>query len=284
MCSAYDVVTPEIESKKSTAFPQGVQGEDWLFDLTLIALSQVPGCPERAQIRSLMDEALVLRLGDDVSRAIKDTLAYAPNSIAHHADYFAPPNHPVWLEYSSDPTPNNDPNQGILIVKNPSQPLQSVGFVVSKDKDGNIHLGYAILHWNAQTLAAVSSATSPLDELIKETKISIPPGFFEELLIWQSPESDEQCSAIVQQAKRIAFEAAAPAITAWLLIESAATRLTEAGLKRIAVSMKPLGWIERIYHRGMQNQGFCRGPLGMLRWSLSNPMGQRPDHTAHEHL
>lgn len=283
MCSAYDVITPEIETKKSTGVPQGNQGENWLFDLTLIALGQVPGCPERAQIRSLMDEALAFRLGDDVSRAIKNTLAYAPNSIAHHADYFDPPNHPVWLEYTSDPTTNDDPNQGILIAKNPSEPLQSVGFVVSKDKDGNIHLGYAILHWNAQTLAAVSSATSPLDELIKETKISIPPGFFEELLIWQSPESDEQCSAIVQQAKRITFEAAAPAITAWLLIESAAIRMTEVGSKRIAVSIKPPGWIERIYHKGMRNQGFCRGPLGMLRWSMNTPE-QTPERLTNEHL
>jgi hypothetical protein len=283
MCSAYDVVTPEIESKASTGLRNDGKDDDWLFDLTLIALTQVPGCPERTQIRSLMDEALVLRLGDDVSRAIKHTLAFAPNSIARHADCFDPPTHPVWLEYASDPQTNGDPNQGILIAKNPSYSLQSVGFVVSKDKEGNIHLSYAVLHWNAQTLSAVSSADSPLDELIEETKISIPPGFFEELLVWQSPDSEEQCSAIVQQAKRIAFEAAAPAITAWLLIESAATRLTEAGLKRIAVSMKPLGWIERIYHRGMQNQGFCRGPLGMLRWSVSNP-GQRPDRTKHEHL
>jgi hypothetical protein len=149
MCSAYDVIAPEIESKESTGLPQGDQGQEWLFDLTLIALSQVPGCPERTQIRSLMDEALVLRLGDDVSHAIKDTLAYAPNSIARHAIFFDPPAHPVWLEYASDPLTNGDPNHGILIAKNPSEPLQSVGFVVSKDKDGNIHLSYAFLHWTS---------------------------------------------------------------------------------------------------------------------------------------
>ena len=269
--------------------------ERWLADDLVSSYLQMPGSPERDQLAALMGEATLFRLGDDVAAAVADTLLLRPETVEALAGRAVLRSGATWIEYShrsraatagADPGPaaGNVPDTvGCLVAWDPLQPSRAVVFVAWNLADRTVRHSYALLHWNLERFAALSSASrrenpsGAARRLTEALVVSMSPGFMSEMLIWQeipSHDTDRIDAAVLLTQREAAGEhlfllAAVLMLGTSAVVETSAEGAEGPG-RHLDVALAPPG----------RRLPWSRGGFGSLlfggRVTWTPPMGGAP--------
>lgn len=218
----------------------------WLADDVSGAMASVPGSPERSQIVELIASAERIYLEPDLCLAAAQTVFRAPGTIERNLGRLSL--HQIgalWIEYphrarltvaqgQTGPVHGARPEAvGCLIAADPENLDHVATFVCWKLPNGEIHHSYALLHWDIGAFRTAGRAKLLGDgvneRLMALAKATVPPGFLDEMEIWQRlPRNDaEQFGKAVAATEADALGEHMFLLSALLMLESSAVDLEE---------------------------------------------------------
>ncbi|SOC27346.1 hypothetical protein [Thalassospira xiamenensis] len=225
--------------------------EELLGPRLLNALRQIPGSPEREHIISLLTEiSQPFLLDEEVVRQAAWTVKEASETIEQTLPLLTLSQPVIWLEYphlprqlafgvdesADEPGLPKVLRVGCLIAVDPEDPTHISIFVAWENSDGGIYHSYAMLHWRLDDfikLAEMSRkeklTTSTAERLTELAILSIPPGFRDEIMVWEGREhaNEDGDSERVLKTKKDALGEHLFLLSALMLMASDATEATE---------------------------------------------------------
>jgi hypothetical protein len=268
----------------------------WLADDLTAALDSVGASMEREHILALLRRSARIRLDGPVARGAANTVYAAIKSIEDTLDHiFLLEDRPLWIEMSHqerlgaaalielvDPLQSSDLSPldvGCLLAVDPDAAGHVAAVVAWRNRSGEIHHSYAVLHWDIGMFTKLAAAAQSQDaagceaRLMELAEVSVPPGMADELEVWQevSKEDAEATAQAYHQTKRDACGEHLFLLAALLMLNSSAVTLEVVVAADEADDVAPI-WEAHLLPQGRQwpwqrRTGFIRPRFGgPLQW------------------